>query len=265
MVLYIKKVSEENNNNQSHLPRYPPLDANPARTFLERTSDTKAPPHLPFCLSPPLPNHHNFNPPQTSPTQTHPSKCLVNVEEPLLAGPPRPPQSPQPPRPHHSAAQLPPLPTPSLALRHRSRRHRHRLPRPKDLVSSDRWHRLLRKSINPPSKALRHLHIHPSSTNTYTNPPRSGVAVGSSIGHAVGGWFGGGSSAPADAAAPQSTDFAQQHQDTGAAQMQQSQSGVCANDVNTFRKCMDENQGSLTVCGWYLDQLKACQQAAGQY
>ncbi|KAF2034497.1 hypothetical protein EK21DRAFT_108112 [Setomelanomma holmii] len=88
----------------------------------------------------------------------------------------------------------------------------------------------------------------------------AGVAVGSSIGHAVGGWFSGGSSAPADAA-PQNTDFAQQHQ--GTAQMQQS--GACATDVNNFRKCMDENQGSLTICGWYLDQLKACQAAAGQY
>ncbi|KAF2856495.1 hypothetical protein T440DRAFT_503214 [Plenodomus tracheiphilus IPT5] len=93
----------------------------------------------------------------------------------------------------------------------------------------------------------------------------AGVAVGSSIGHAVGGWFSGGSSAPAEAS-PQNTDFAAQHQDPSAStsQMQQA-SGPCANDVNTFRKCMDENQGSLTICGWYLDQLKACQQAAGQY
>lgn len=95
--------------------------------------------------------------------------------------------------------------------------------------------------------------------------PCSGVAVGSSIGHAVGGWFSGGSSAPAEAS-PQSTDFAAQHQDPAAStsQMQQA-SGPCANDVNTFRKCMDDNQGSLTICGWYLDQLKACQAAAGQY
>lgn len=93
----------------------------------------------------------------------------------------------------------------------------------------------------------------------------AGVAVGSSIGHAVGGWFSGGSSAPADAA-PQNTEFAAQHQsaDSATAYSQQ-QSGPCANDVTSFRKCMDENQGSLTICGWYLDQLKACQQAAGQY
>ncbi|KAF1831782.1 hypothetical protein BDW02DRAFT_571682 [Decorospora gaudefroyi] len=92
----------------------------------------------------------------------------------------------------------------------------------------------------------------------------AGVAVGSSIGHAVGGWFGGGSSAPAEAS-PQSTEFSAQHQQPADASTQMAQSGPCANDVNTFRKCMDENQGSLTICGWYLDQLKACQQAAGQY
>jgi len=89
----------------------------------------------------------------------------------------------------------------------------------------------------------------------------AGVAVGSSIGHAVGGWFSGGSSSAPAEASPQNTDFAQQHQQT--AQMQSS--GVCATDVNNFRKCMDENQGSLTICGWYLDQLKACQAAASQY
>lgn len=90
----------------------------------------------------------------------------------------------------------------------------------------------------------------------------SGVAVGSSIGHAVGGWFGGGSSSAPAEATPQNTDFAAQHQ---SAQMQQQGTGACATDVNNFRKCMDENQGSLTICGWYLDQLKACQAAAGQY
>jgi hypothetical protein len=46
---------------------------------------------------------------------------------------------------------------------------------------------------------------------------------------------------------------------------QQQGTGACATDVGNFRKCMDENQGSLTICGWYLDQLKACQEAAGRY
>lgn len=105
-----------------------------------------------------------------------------------------------------------------------------------------------------------------SNTNT-TLTPSSGVAVGSSIGHAVGGWFSGGSSSEPAAASPQNTDFAAQHQDPAAAasNSQMQSSGACASDVNNFRKCMDENQGSLTICGWYLDQLKACQAAAGPY
>ena len=72
----------------------------------------------------------------------------------------------------------------------------------------------------------------------------SGVAVGSSIGHAVGGLFGGSSAAEpvqANASAAQS-DMAQ-----GA--------GPCQMDIQNFRQCMDENQGSLNICGWYLDQL----------
>ncbi|KAB2580476.1 hypothetical protein BFW01_g3520 [Lasiodiplodia theobromae] len=87
----------------------------------------------------------------------------------------------------------------------------------------------------------------------------AGVAVGSSIGHAIGGLFSGGSSAPAEAP-QQQTAVADSY-----SQQQNQSSGVCAQDINNFRKCMDENQGSLTICGWYLDQLKACQQAASQY
>lgn len=50
----------------------------------------------------------------------------------------------------------------------------------------------------------------------------------------------------------------------GAAQMNSTPS-VCGNEVQGFKRCMDENQGNLTICGWYMDQLKACQQAASQY
>lgn len=76
--------------------------------------------------------------------------------------------------------------------------------------------------------------------------------------------FSGGSSSSDAAAAPeaQSTDFAQQHQTNYA---QQSGSGACQADIQNFRKCMDDNQGSLNICGWYLDQLKACQAASSQY
>lgn len=89
---------------------------------------------------------------------------------------------------------------------------------------------------------------------------RSGVAVGSSIGHALGGFFGGGS-------AQQPAEAQQQagNSDMYAGSQAQGGSRVCEQDVSNFRRCMDENRGDLMVCGWYLDQLKACQQAASQY
>ncbi|KAJ2987858.1 hypothetical protein NUW58_g4278 [Xylaria curta] len=82
-----------------------------------------------------------------------------------------------------------------------------------------------------------------------------GVAVGSSIGHAIGGFFGGGSSAPAEAA-PQQTNTANQNQN---------QYNNCAGAAESFTKCMDDNNGNMQICNWYLEQLKACQQAAKQY
>lgn len=30
---------------------------------------------------------------------------------------------------------------------------------------------------------------------------------------------------------------------------------ACEVDVRNFRQCMDDNQGNMTICGWYLDQL----------
>jgi hypothetical protein len=91
----------------------------------------------------------------------------------------------------------------------------------------------------------------------------SGVAVGSSIGHAVGGWFGGGAANHEQQAAPLEQQDNGMYQSNSA--VSQAAQGVCANDINNFRTCMDQNQGNLTICGWYLDQLKACQQAASQY
>ncbi|KAK8154988.1 hypothetical protein BKA80DRAFT_257326 [Phyllosticta citrichinensis] len=89
------------------------------------------------------------------------------------------------------------------------------------------------------------------------NTLNSGVAVGSSIGHAIGGFFGGGgSSAPAEAA-PQ----APAESSSNAYQAPK----VCETDITNFKQCMDQNEGSLTICGWYLEQLKACQQAASRY
>ncbi|KKZ64548.1 hypothetical protein EMCG_01427 [[Emmonsia] crescens] len=95
----------------------------------------------------------------------------------------------------------------------------------------------------------------------------AGVAVGSTIGHALGGFFGGGSSAESQQAPPPA---AAQQMDNGLYQSNSATSGwaetpACENDIRAFRKCMDDNQGNMTICGWYMDQLKACQQAAKPY
>lgn len=84
----------------------------------------------------------------------------------------------------------------------------------------------------------------------------SGVAVGSSIGHAIGGMFSGGGSAEAPAqASPQA-----------AQQTQNDQWGPnCSLATKSFTNCMDEHQGNMSICGWYMEQLKACQAAASQY
>ncbi|KAI9795477.1 MAG: hypothetical protein M1833_007007 [Piccolia ochrophora] len=90
----------------------------------------------------------------------------------------------------------------------------------------------------------------------------AGVAVGSSIGHAIGGFFGGGSAAPveadqANAVATASQENAYQDNTWGAR--------TCEGDARQFTKCLDENGGNMQICGWYLEQLKACQAAASQY
>jgi hypothetical protein len=77
----------------------------------------------------------------------------------------------------------------------------------------------------------------------------------------MGGMFGGGSAA----AAPIDQPMAQNEQGQTVMNSQYQAPKACENDINSFKRCMDDNQGSLNICGWYLDQLKACQQAASQY
>ncbi|PYI00209.1 hypothetical protein BO78DRAFT_424722 [Aspergillus sclerotiicarbonarius CBS 121057] len=80
---------------------------------------------------------------------------------------------------------------------------------------------------------------------------------------------GGGSSAPAEAQQQAAPPAAAQPMDNGLwagnATNSSWEAPACATDVQNFRKCMDENKGDLTICGWYLDQLKACQAAAKPY
>ena len=71
----------------------------------------------------------------------------------------------------------------------------------------------------------------------------AGVGIGHAIGHGLTGLFGG-SSAPAEAA--------------GAAATSQETRGAagCDADAKAFTKCMDDYKGDMTICSWYLDQLK---------
>ncbi|KAI1612965.1 hypothetical protein EDD37DRAFT_626197 [Exophiala viscosa] len=97
----------------------------------------------------------------------------------------------------------------------------------------------------------------------------AGVAVGSSIGHAIGGFFGGGSSAPVEQQQQATDAYANTGNAMDNALYSQSSateaSGPCASDIKSFTDCMNQNQGNMSICGWYMEQLKACQQAARQY
>lgn len=100
----------------------------------------------------------------------------------------------------------------------------------------------------------------------------AGVAVGSSIGHAIGGFFGGGSSQAAQpesaqqpAASQDNLNYAQAGAYNTNATAGQEASGPCAMDIKNFTSCMNQNNGDLNICGWYMEQLKACQQAARNY
>lgn len=45
----------------------------------------------------------------------------------------------------------------------------------------------------------------------------------------------------------------------------QEASGPCAVDIQNFTQCMNQNAGDLNICGFYMEQLKACQAAARNY
>ena len=82
---------------------------------------------------------------------------------------------------------------------------------------------------------------------------KSGVAVGSSIGHAVGGWFGGSSGQPAEQQQTESSMAAQDGQYASTAGGYGARS--CDADAGAFTKCMNDYRGDMQVCSWYLEQL----------
>lgn len=89
----------------------------------------------------------------------------------------------------------------------------------------------------------------------------AGVAVGSAVGHTLGagltGMFSGSGSAPAEQQ--------QQQLATNGSLEQNQQVKACDVDARNFTRCLDENNGNFQICDYYLQQLKACQEAARQY
>ncbi|EGW30324.1 uncharacterized protein SPAPADRAFT_63182 [Spathaspora passalidarum NRRL Y-27907] len=90
----------------------------------------------------------------------------------------------------------------------------------------------------------------------------AGVAVGSAVGHTIGagitGMFGGSSAAPAEAPQQQVAPIQQQQQ-------YQEQAKHCDADARNFTRCLEDNSGNMQICDYYLQQLKACQEASRQY
>ncbi|SCU81766.1 LAMI_0B07580g1_1 [Lachancea mirantina] len=91
----------------------------------------------------------------------------------------------------------------------------------------------------------------------------AGVAVGSAVGHTIGagltGMFSGSGS---EAAEQQPQQLQQQPQQQSFAQ---EQGRFCDVDARNFTRCLEENSGNMQICDFYLQQLKACQEAARQY
>lgn len=122
------------------------------------------------------------------------------------------------------------------------------------LVSSARWRRPQRKSLLPKWRNSRAFGLRRIILTVIFY---SGVAVGSSIGHAIGGLFSGGSSAPAEP--QQAAPADSQPMDSGLWQSNAAntsyENSPCATDIRNFRQCMDDHRGDMSICGWYLDQL----------
>lgn len=103
----------------------------------------------------------------------------------------------------------------------------------------------------------------------------AGVAVGSTIGHTLGAGisslFGGGGQQQVEQAPPPQqsavdsgalngaglSNYNSESSDSGFRQ-----SSSCEVDARNFTRCLDENNGNMQICDWYLQQLKVCQQAS---
>lgn len=127
-------------------------------------------------------------------------------------------------------------------------------------------------STNPRAAPAQSSYSHPSAQTAQPQQPglfaqmastAAGVAVGSAVGHTIGagltGLFSGSSSNSASEVQPQ------QLQATAPQQAYQEQTKHCDVDARNFTRCLENNDGNFQICDFYLQQLKACQEAARMY
>jgi hypothetical protein len=86
----------------------------------------------------------------------------------------------------------------------------------------------------------------------------SGVAAGhvaaTGISNAL-GWGSSSHAAPAEQAAPAQNQAMDNGLWQSNATQQSWENPACETDIRNFRRCMDENKGDMSICGWYMDQL----------
>lgn len=151
------------------------------------------------------------------------------------------------------------------------------MPRQRRSAPAPRTQTRLAHTASAPAAAPHYPSAHPAQPPVAAAPVQSqgpglfgqmaltaaGVAVGSAVGHTIGagltGIFGG-SSSPAPAAEQQVVQAA-----PAAQQQTMQQSRACDGDARMFTKCLEDNDGNMQVCDYYLQQLRACQDAAKQY
>ncbi|EJS42427.1 YMR002W [Saccharomyces arboricola H-6] len=115
---------------------------------------------------------------------------------------------------------------------------------------------------------------HPPAAGAQTKQPgmfaqmastAAGVAVGSTIGHTLGAGITGMFSGSGSESAPVEQQQQNMSNVSGQTQMDQQMGRTCELDARNFTRCLDENDGNFQICDYYLQQLKACQEAARQY